>query len=211
MLACAKKTNRKGQSDLSSVIDTRGRARAGNKGRIVAEHSARVCWERADAGLPTPLRRGQLATWEPFQGGWPDTSPGQPRAFCGAGRVNKMWPPCLRACQGWQVARHSRGDAVRTGTGESRESEELQRHGRGQQERGAVLHRYSAPRHWPRYWVPQMVLGPLVQSMPAEPQRPPAARVVDEELWRFIERTQGRSPHAVPHCAALPPAPVPPL
>lgn len=74
ILACAKKTNRKGQSKLFSVIDTLGRARAGNKARIVAEHSLRVCSERADAGLPTLLCRGQLATWGPFQGGWRDMS-----------------------------------------------------------------------------------------------------------------------------------------
>ena len=74
ILACAKKTNRKGQSKLFSVIDTLGRARAGNKAGIVAEHSLRLCSERADAGLPTLLCRGQLATWGPFQGGWRDAS-----------------------------------------------------------------------------------------------------------------------------------------
>lgn len=74
ILACAKKTNRKGQSKLFSVIDTLGRARARNKAHIVAEHSLRVCSERADAGLPTLLCCGQLATWGPFQGGWRDTS-----------------------------------------------------------------------------------------------------------------------------------------
>lgn len=54
MPACAKKTNRKGQSKLFSVTDTLGRARAGNKGGIEARHSLGGCRERADAGLCPP-------------------------------------------------------------------------------------------------------------------------------------------------------------
>lgn len=68
-----------------------------------------------------------VASWTrgvPFKVGGETRCPGQPWAFSGARRVNTMWPPCSRLCQGWQMARHWRGHVVRAGVGRSCTAEE---------------------------------------------------------------------------------------
>lgn len=103
MPACAKKTNRKGQSKLFSVIDTLGRARAGNKAGIEAQHSLGGCWERADAGLCPPCcaaatrTRGALARWVAGHG----------LGLLLSQEGERNVASCARVCQGWEVAGNS--------------------------------------------------------------------------------------------------------
>lgn len=95
----------KGQSKLFSVIDTLGRARAGNKAGIEAQHSLGGCWERADAGLCPPCcaaatrTRGALARWV--------AGHGLGLLLSEEGEQNVA--SCARACQGWEVAGNSGG------------------------------------------------------------------------------------------------------
>lgn len=159
ILACAKKTNRKGQSKLFSVIDTLGLARARNKARIVAEHSLRVCSERADAGLPTLLCHGQLATWGPFQGGWRDTSSRAALGFLPS-KEGKQNVASVSPC----VPGVASGQALEGGCCKGRGGEKP--YGKGNSSSASVAGRRGvASGQRPQHRVPQAFLGKLLQIL----------------------------------------------
>lgn len=99
-----------------------------------------------------------------------------------------MWPLCPHACQGWQVARHLRGHAVRAGMGEAVWQREIQLCLRGGWERSAIG--TLAPTRGTQSVFGQVAADLVCMSLESAVQRPSAKQALEEERQWFIEAAQ---------------------
>lgn len=99
-----------------------------------------------------------------------------------------MWPPCPCACQGWQVARHSRGDAGRAGVGRSRMAEGAP--ALPLWEKGGIG--TLAPTQGAPSIFGQVAAGLVCVPLESAMQRPSAEWALEEEQQRFMEAARGQ-------------------